>query len=341
MEQLEDPMITLLRDYAELNPPHIDIFDNELPSALEFMRYVSLNRPFVVRSGAYDWEATRSWDVGMLKTILKDQYINVAVTPFGNADSPVRSSDNDDELLFVKPCMMQQDFTEFVDFIVEQEKRKDIIDDACELKEVRYSQAQNDNLRDEYISLFPHVAKDIPWARIALQKTPDAINLWLGNSLSVTALHKDNYENIYVQIIGQKHFVLLPPVAYACVSEQILTPASYLKTPDDKWKIQKEENAPKIPFPTWDEDKEVDKHSLHNKYSDLIVPIRVTLAKGDMLYLPALWYHKVSQSCSEEGICCAVNYWYDMQFNGSLYSLCNYVQNTMNLNESVQDTKDF
>ena len=78
---------------------------------------------------------------------------------------------------------------------------------------------ENDNLRNEYATLYTHVQKDIPWARIALQKSPDAVNLWIGNSLSTTALHKDNYENIYVQILGKKHFVLLPPVAYACVAE--------------------------------------------------------------------------------------------------------------------------
>lgn len=139
MEQLEDPMITLLRDYAELNSPHVDIFD-DLPSALEFMRYVSLNRPFIVRAGASDWEATRSWDVATLKTILKNQCINVAVTPFGNADSPVRS-DDDDELLFVKPWTVQQDFAEFIDFIVEQEKQK-YNESTCDMKEVRYSQTR-------------------------------------------------------------------------------------------------------------------------------------------------------------------------------------------------------
>lgn len=87
---------------------------------------------------------------------------------------------------------------------------------------------ENDNLRNEYSTLFSHVEKDIPWARIALQAPPEAINLWIGNSRSVTALHKDNYENVYVQIIGEKHFCLLPPVAYACVAERELCPASYV-----------------------------------------------------------------------------------------------------------------
>ena len=68
---------------------------------------------------------------------------------------------------------------------------------------------------------------DIPWARIALGRRSEAINLWLGNSKSVTALHKDNYENVFCQVIGSKHFVLLPPIEAPCVNEQILPCATY------------------------------------------------------------------------------------------------------------------
>ena len=86
---------------------------------------------------------------------------------------------------------------------------------------------ENDNLRGEYSELYKDVAKDIPWARIALGQDPDAINLWIGNSRSVTALHKDNYENIYCQVIGSKHFVLIPPLEVACVNERQLPSATY------------------------------------------------------------------------------------------------------------------
>jgi jumonji domain-containing protein 7 len=133
--------------------------------------------------------------------------------------------------------------------------------------------------------LFSHVGKDIPWARIALQQNPDAINLWIGNSLSTTALHKDNYENIYVQVIGQKHFVLLPPVSFACVAEQELPPASYMRGNDGKLKIVKEQGD-NVPFATWDPDS---MEGSSTRYSQYARPIRVTLEKGDMLYLPALW----------------------------------------------------
>jgi jumonji domain-containing protein 7 len=144
---------------------------------------------------------------------------------------------------------------------------------------------ENDNFRNEYATLFSHVEKDIPWARIALQQSPDAINLWIGNSLSTTALHKDNYENIYIQIIGQKHFVLLPPLTYACVGEEELSPASYQRNEDGRLQMVMEEGE-KIPFATWDPDN---LQSGATKYSKYATPVRVTLETGDMLYLPAQW----------------------------------------------------
>ena len=139
------------------------------------------------------------------------------------------------------------------------------------------------------MTLFSHVEKDIPWARIALQQDPEAINLWIGNSRSVTALHKDNYENIYVQIIGEKHFVLLPPLMYACVAERELTPASYVRMADGTLEI-KEEEGDTVPFATWDpEEGDQGGDGCGTKYSKHAETMRVTLKKGDMLYLPALW----------------------------------------------------
>ena len=150
---------------------------------------------------------------------------------------------------------------------------------------------ENDNLRHEYASLFSHVQRDVPFARIALEREPEAINMWIGNSRSVTAMHKDNYENIYVQVLGQKHFVLLPSLCHPCVNEQRLRPAGYVRKPDGSGGSEGGlslvmEDGDSVPFATWDPD-EPGKND--TTYSHLAQPMRVTLNPGDMLYLPAMW----------------------------------------------------
>lgn len=189
-----------------------------------------------------------------------------------------------------------------------------------------FLKSENDNLRAEYATLFSDVPTDIPWARIALEQPPDAINFWLGNERSVTAMHRDNYENVYVQVVGRKHFVLLPPIEQPCVNELELAqyryaPSSNPSSADGKetttLEIQPQQSTEPIPVAVWD--PEAPEHH-RTQYSGLSRPLRVTLEAGDMMYLPAQWYHKVSQSSGPEGFACAVNYWYDMNFEGQFWA---------------------
>ncbi|KAI3323013.1 phospholipase A2 [Xylariaceae sp. AK1471] len=333
----KDSIVELLTTYNELNSSRIEELDEE-PSPLGFMRYVSRNMPFVVRRGARDWTATRTWDAAYLRSTLAGHKVNVAVTPLGNADAP--TPDGEGRIVFAKPHEEDQDFSEFLEYVMRQEKTPiGLLDGEQEVRkggEVRYAQTQNDNLRHEYVSLFSQVEKSIAFARIALERDPDAINLWIGNSRSVTALHRDNYENVYVQVAGRKHFVLLPPLFQPCVNEQDLEPATYVRGQSegreredlvlrmDEVADGNGDGALKVPFATWDPDEPEVRAT---PYSHLADPMRVSLEPGDMLYLPAMWYHKVSQTCSEDGICVAVNYWYDMEYSGPLYSLCSFVRN--------------
>jgi peptidyl-lysine (3S)-dioxygenase / protease len=110
--------------------------------------------------------------------------------------------------------------------------------------------------------------------------------LWIGNSKSVTALHRDPMENIYVQIIGKKHFVLLPPLCHACVNEKLLSPATYHRDGDQDLSLRLDEDAEAVPLATWDPDKP---DANTSPFSYLARAIEVTLNPGDMLYLPAMW----------------------------------------------------
>ncbi|ORY00743.1 cupin-like domain-domain-containing protein [Clohesyomyces aquaticus] len=347
---LDDAVRDLITSYHDLNTTLIDELDSE-PSPLEFMRYVCRNRPFVVRKGAEDWKARKLWNAEYLCRVMKDEMVNVAITPHGNADSIIELED--DDLLFVKPHETHEPFTHVLRSIQSQETSPL----SSSPTPTRYAQTQNDNLRHEYSPLFADVPKDIPFAKIALEKSPDAINFWLGNSHSTTALHKDNYENIYVQILGNKHFTLLPPVEAACVNEKAVLAATYIprdsvpssraSTPPgltessasspvaDLTEPQQHEEALKdlvvcvdepedsVPFATWDPDEPKKRAT---PFSALSRALRVTLNEGDMLYLPALWYHKVTQSTSPSSshLSCAVNYWYDLDFSGSFWPLSTF-----------------
>lgn len=198
------------------------------------------------------------------------------------------------------------------------------------------SGVENDNLREEYHTLFSDVPSDISWARIALEQSADAINFWLGNERSVTAMHRDNYENVYVQIIGQKHFVLLPPIEMPCVNEQKLPQFRYAPSTsnksDDALVLEPQEGQDAVPVAVWDPEKPELRRS---EYSHLSKPVKITLEAGDMLYLPAMWYHKVRQSSGEEGFACAVNYWYDMSFEGSFWASNSFVQDVALMRENA------
>ncbi|KAL2357462.1 cupin-like domain-containing protein [Cryomyces antarcticus] len=320
---LDDAILDLIVTYHDLNPLGVDELTEE-PSPLGFMRYVARNRPFVVRGAANEWKARRRWNAEYLTGVMRSQPVNVAITPHGNADSVVEDSQR--SLHFVKPYDTTEPFDSVLRDIQAQEA------DTLPSGPIKYAQTQNDNLRNEYSPLFADVPASIPFARIALQHAPEAINFWLGNSHSVTALHKDNYENIYVQVLGRKHFVLLPPVEAACVNERMLPSATYAHVvipkgdgeEEEQLEMRPDDPAQEVPFATWDPDEPEKRPT---QFSRLSRPARVTLEEGDMLYLPALWYHKVSQSCSHEGLCCAVNYWYDMDFAGSFYTLCSFARN--------------
>jgi len=126
-------------------------------------------------------------------------------------------------------------------------------------------------------------------------------------------------------------------VESSCVNEQTLPAATYTPVQANSPSEEREDEVndlyleaklddppATIPFAVWDPDMP----SRHpTPFSPLSRPLRATLNQGDMLYLPALWYHKVSQSCSEEGICCAVNYWYDMDFSGGFHAMSSFVRN--------------
>jgi jumonji domain-containing protein 7 len=334
----------LLENYHDINSQTVTELKRE-PTPLEFMRFVSRNQPFVIRrsphsnEGALFQKALERWNVKYLKEKMAGQKVTVAITPSGNADSVVPLPGGGS--IFCKPYEVVEAFNQAVSMICNQEI-------GCVSQgATRYIQSQNDNLRSEYLGIFADVPETVPWASIALEQEPDAVNFWLGNSHSVSVLHKDHYENIFTQICGQKEFVLLPPVEAPCVNERSVLSATYQCKEDEDYPllgfqeidrsnlfIQVDMPEAYVPLPTWDPDNPTENTSPYSKYAR---PIRVTVNPGDILYLPALWYHKVKQTSGDENICCSINYWYDMEFAGSFQCTNKFVQDAALLYQHTTD----
>jgi jumonji domain-containing protein 7 len=324
-------MLELLDNYHDINSQSVTELLLE-PTPLEFMRFVSRNQPFIVRNNSNPtWRRIcKTWTPSYLSQKLFNTNVTVALTPKGNADAVVQLPNNGGSI-FCKPHEIHESFSHALAQIISQETQQDYA------SATRYIQSQNDNLRSEYVDLFSELPASISWASEALEQDPDAVNFWLGNSHSTSVLHKDHYENIFVQVSGAKEFVILPPIEAPCVNERAVLSATYSPlhashyTSDvgkDDLYIHVDKPEQYIPLPTWDPDhpeENTTPYSIHAR------PIRVTVNAGDMLYLPALWYHKVKQISGPEGTCCSVNYWYDMDFAGQFQVGTRFVQEVASL----------
>ena len=121
------------------------------------------------------------------------------MTPDGLADSAPKNSCMNNTFQLPEEREMR-----FCDFI-------DTLDANGNKDEILYLQKQNNCLSLDYPELAKDVPKDIRFFTEALGSQPDAVNIWMGSSQSVSSLHRDPYENIYTVIRGKKIFKLYAP----------------------------------------------------------------------------------------------------------------------------------
>eukprot|EP00501_MAST-03F_sp_TOSAG23-6_P000338 GSMAST32.ASY1.ANO1.345.1 assembled CDS len=273
------------------------------PTALEFMRFVATSTPVIIQGVVSGWDAYNRWSLEYLKTSTGNRNVNVNVTPNGLGDAVlhVPTSKYANEYVFIKPEEREMNFTDFANLLESKQNCSNI----------PYLSYQNDSLRTEFPEISSDVPDNISWATKAFGTPPDAVNLWVGDCRATTSVHADHYENLYCVIKGYKDFILLPPAAAPFLYEKKYSPARYHYDKSELcWKIVLE-NGEKVPWCS------VDPHPdyLHypNRPKKQFMALECRLMAGEILYLPAMWYHRVAQSKNEATI--AVNYWHDMQFN--------------------------
>ena len=269
-------------------PPEVYL---EPDSPLAFYRdFVSQNKPVIIRNGVYNWPALKYWSENeyLLEKCNSEKLIKVSVTPNGYADAITEGK-------FVMPHEEEMTLESFLKIMKNPGNN------------VYYIQRQNSNLIEEMSELMEDI-QELPWAKEAFNKEPDAINFWMGDSRAVTSTHKDPYENIYCVVKGYKDITLFPPTDLPWLPYEMFDQAIFEKNMDGNFSIKTLDENPKIPWiPVDPLNPDLE------KYPDFVNahPVKLRLNAGDVLYLPSLWFHHLKQS---QG-CIAVNFWYDMDFD--------------------------
>lgn len=319
----------LSREYHELNGSHIEVLQRP-PSALQFAQLVHISRPVLIRSEHN--ELKYRWTDEYLIDRMGSRKISIAVTPNGLADAVTRGSD--DKLYFAEPFVEQMTMAEFLSKLTSDSTHS----------EIYYLQSQNGNIYSsryfkedsldspsEFEPLRPDVPKDITWCTEAFGELPDAVNLWIGNSKSVTSIHCDPYENIYTVVRGAKHFTLLPPTEGWCLKERKYPHAVYTR-PSPASGLKLVPSSPRfVDSVRW---SSISDPHIPGALSPEAHPIHVTLRPGDILYLPVGWWHHVRQSGD---ITIALNWWYDAQMRGMSWVLLSFLRDIGNVPTAEED----
>lgn len=198
--------------------------------------------------------------------------------------------------------------------------------------------------------------ESIPWASEAFGAArPEAMNLWMGPAQAASAMHCDPYENLYYVASGEKVFDLRPPAHVPFLYQQPFASGHFVRcgnkkddsnitkqqiTDDDDgkrlWKVAVHptetvhwiavDQSPKessLPWYNGDTNNNTNESfPLYSSYLQTVPPLTVTVRAGEMLYIPALWFHAVSQT--RETV--AINYWYSMRMESPLYCSFHFLQ---------------
>ena len=249
------------------------------------------------------------WWILCSSTVVPVQ-ITVAMTPNGRADAVAQLEDGAN--CFALPHEEQMGFEAFLALLSDKQAER-----------VVYAQAQNDSLRQEFAQLMPDIDPELAWAAEIFGQPPDAVNLWIGDSRSVTTFHRDFYENMYGMVAGSKTFTLLPPCDSYRLHKQHVPVARYRLDEMQGWSLQLQQAAEQISWCPIDRDTvktgsataAAQQHRFPDFFNEgLPPPLEVILHPGDMLYLPCMWHHMVEQDEDLSGQVIAVNFWFNQHF---------------------------
>lgn len=286
----------------------------------QFLEFVERSHPVVLTGCVNHWPAMARWSHAYLRAKLGASLVHVARTPDGLADA-VTKTHASGAPHFAKAHEALMPFCEFLDAI-ESPLHADEGSGYEIRRAVHYCSHQNSSLEEEFGPLWQDVERSLPWADEAFGRSPAACNFWMGEDAARTTVHADLFDNLYVVVSGVKHFTLLPPQDGPALRRRPYRAGTYVRSGGGEGgtgggllggghglTLELDEPAAYVQWTPLD---------LEAAEAEPLRPIRATVVAGEVLFLPALWWHAVSQSAggsdsgpARGGSTVAVNFWYE------------------------------
>jgi hypothetical protein len=234
------------------------------PSVDEFTeQYVRRERPVVVRGGLSDWGPMKRWTLDYLQAASGTRPVKIGVSKTGIFRNYADRFDpkGDPEVALA-----------------------DVIDGIFAAPDG----ADKRRLHQQPLAGWEPLDSDvvpIPYMR----RRSILKNIWMGSAGNVTKAHYDTEDNVNVQILGRKEFIIFP-------SSQL--EALYPRRP---WEYMSNFSRVEIASPD---------RSRFPRFTEA-TPMRAVIGPGDFLYLPVYWWHQVHTL--EPSL--NVNFWYQARLD--------------------------
>ncbi len=102
---------------------------------------------------------------------------------------------------------------------------------------------------------------------------PPWVQLWAGSAGVTTQAHYDVAENVFVQLHGEKEFLLWPP---SCALSLHVFPDAHPRARKAQLRVEEPDTR------------------AHPRGAELPAPLRAVLRPGDAIFIPAFWFHHVT-----------------------------------------------
>ena len=249
-------------EIARIGSPTDDLFRR-----LKFQR-----TPVVVSGALGNWKALAKWDLEYLAAVLGTTEVTTEVSTTnsfptlprnGSRAKQTRSGGQSN-----KRPSLELPFAEFAARLAQQNLNRTESRDRAQ----RNGSVENLYLKDKgLVEKFPGLIADIPLQPAISTNEHYPSILWVGAAGTNTPLHYDAVDGLFAQVRGRKQFTLFAPDdSPSLYPFPIFSRISYFSRID----LQQVDRAL---FPRFSNAK----------------PIKLVLEPGELLYLPAFWWHHV------------------------------------------------